>query len=77
MTQTKVIKEALDHALLNNDTVFIVPHNSPEPDFDALGAALGIGLICKKIKKKCYIIVDVDLSKFDGGLLVPFYRYTR
>ena len=64
MTQTKVIKEALDHALLNNDTVFIVPHNSPEPDFDALGAALGIGLICKKNKKKCYIIVDVDLSKF-------------
>ena len=51
MTQTKVIKDALDDALLNNDTVFIVPHNSPEPDFDALGAALGIGLICKKNKR--------------------------
>lgn len=64
MTQTKTIKEALDNVLLNNDTVFIVPHNSPEPDFDALGAALGIGLICRKNKKKCYIIVDVDLNKF-------------
>lgn len=64
MTQTKMIKETLDNVLLNNDTVFIVPHNSPEPDFDALGAALGIGLICRKNKKKCYIIVDVDLNKF-------------
>ena len=64
MTQTKMIKDALDVALLNNDTVFIVPHHSPEPDFDALGAALGIGLICRKNKKKCYIIVDVDLNKF-------------
>lgn len=64
MTQTKVIKDAFDDALLNNDTVFIVPHNSPEPDFDALGAALGIGLICRRNKKKSYIIIDVDLSKF-------------
>ena len=64
MTQTKTIKETLDNVLLNNDTVFIVPHNSPEPDFDALGAALGIGLICRKNKKKCYIIIDVDLNKF-------------
>ena len=47
----QMIKDALDVALLNNDTVFIVPHHSPEPDFDALGAALGIGLICKKNKR--------------------------
>lgn len=64
MTQTKMIKDALDNALLNNDTVFIVPHNSPVPDFDALGASLGIALICKKNKKKSYIVIDIDLNKF-------------
>lgn len=64
MTQTKKIKDALDNALLNNDTVFIVPHNSPVPDFDALGASLGIALICKKNKKKSYIVIDIDLNKF-------------
>ena len=64
MTQTKQIKSTLDKVFLNNDTVFIVPHNSPVPDFDALGAALGIALICKKNKKKNYIIIDIDLNKF-------------
>lgn len=38
MTQTKKIKEALNKVFLNNDTVFIVPHYHPNPDFDALGA---------------------------------------
>ena len=64
MTQTKKIKDTLNKVLLNNDTVFIVPHFHPNPDFDALGAVLGISLICKKYKKKAYIIIDTDINKF-------------
>lgn len=64
MTQTKEIKDTLNKVLLNNDTVFIVPHFYPNPDFDALGAVLGISLICKKNKKKAYIIIDTDINKF-------------
>lgn len=64
MTQTKKIKEALNKVFLNNDTVFIVPHYHPNPDFDALGAVFGISLICKKNKKKAYIIIDTDINKF-------------
>ena len=64
MTQTKKIKDTLNKVLLNNDTVFIVPHFYPNPDFDALGAVLGISLICKKYKKKAYIIIDTDINKF-------------
>ena len=64
MTQTKKIKDTLNQVLLNNDTLFIVPHFYPNPDFDALGAVLGMSLICKKYKKKAYIIIDTDISKF-------------
>jgi c-di-AMP phosphodiesterase-like protein len=44
--------------------VFIVPHFYPNPDFDALGAVIGISLICKKLKKKAYIIIDNDINNF-------------
>lgn len=56
MEDSKNIKVVLDSLLENNDTVFIVPHN--RPDFDALGAAIGVSLICKKNKKKNYIVID-------------------
>lgn len=50
--------------LLNsNDTVFIVGHNYP--DFDSLGAAVGISLICEEYKKKPHIIVNEDYQAMD------------
>lgn len=60
MLDTRVIKSALDRLLDENDTVFIVPHN--RPDFDAIGACIGVSLICKKNKKKNYIVID-DLQE--------------
>ena len=47
------IKASLDRLLDENDNVFVVPHI--RPDFDAVGSALGIALICKKNNKNCFI----------------------
>ncbi len=63
MQDTMVIKQCLDELLNENDTVFIVPHN--RPDMDAIGAAVGMALICKKNKKKCYIVINEDLDKIE------------
>ena len=65
MQDTMVIKQSLDKLFSENDTVFIVPHN--RPDMDALGSAIGMSLICKKNKKKSYIIIDDDLDKIEAA----------
>jgi c-di-AMP phosphodiesterase-like protein len=64
MQDTMVIKQSLDKLLNENDTVFIVPHN--RPDMDALGAAMGMALICKKNKKKYYIVINDELDKIEA-----------
>ena len=46
MDNSTYIKASLDRLLEENDNVFVVPHI--RPDFDAVGSALGIALICKK-----------------------------
>lgn len=63
MKDSRSIKAALDEVLSNNDTVFILPH--VRPDFDALGSSIGMSLIAKKNKKKCYIIIDDDVETLD------------
>lgn len=63
MKDSRSIKAVLDEKFSKNDTVFIVPHS--RPDFDALGASIGMSLISKKNKKKCYIIIDDDIEKLD------------
>ena len=61
MANSKEIKCNLDELLKRNDAVFIVAHN--RPDCDALGAALGMALICQKKKVKCYIVIDDNIEK--------------
>ena len=63
MQDSKCIKGVLDRLLEVNDSVFIVPHI--RPDFDALGASIGMALICKKKNKKCYIVIDDDYEKLE------------
>ncbi len=65
MQDTLVIKQCLDKLLSENDTVFIVPHN--RPDMDAIGSAVGMALICKKNKKKCYIVINDELDKIEAA----------
>ena len=55
------LKPTLDKLMSEVDSVFIVPHN--RPDFDALGAAVGMSLIAgKKYKKKNYIIINDEIK---------------
>lgn len=64
MQKSKCIKGVLDRLLEVDDSVFIVPHI--RPDFDALGASIGMALICKKNNKKCYIVIDDDYEKLEA-----------
>lgn len=63
MQSSKRIKGDFDRLLEVNDSIFVVPHT--RPDFDALGASIGIALICKKNNKKCYIVIDDDYEKLE------------
>lgn len=64
MQNSREIKECLDKLLEKNDTVFIVPHN--RPDMDALGASIGMSLICDKKGIKNYIVIDDDVEKLES-----------
>ena len=65
MQDSRIVKDCLDRLLNENDTVFIVPHN--RPDMDAIGASIGMSLICKKNKKKSYIVVDDNIEKIESA----------
>ena len=65
MQDSRTIKEDLDKLLSQSDTVFIVPHN--RPDMDALGSAIGMALICKKYRKKYYIVIDDVIEKLESA----------
>ena len=56
------LKPTLEKLMSENDVVFIVPHN--RPDFDALGASVGMSLIAsKKYKKRNYIVINDEYEK--------------
>ena len=65
MQDSRTIKECLDKLLCESDRVFIVPHN--RPDMDALGSAIGMALICKKNKKRCFIVIDDNIEKLESA----------
>lgn len=65
MQDSRNIKECLDKLLNENDRVFIVPHN--RPDMDAIGSAVGMSLICKKNKKRSFIVIDDDIEKLESA----------
>ncbi len=57
------LKDTLTRLLNSNDTVFIISHDSP--DFDALGASIGMAFICEKMKKRPYIVVNEEFRDMD------------
>lgn len=63
MQESKNIKSTLDNIIANNDSIFVATHL--RPDFDAIGASMGISLIAKKNKKKAYIIINDNFEKLD------------
>ena len=52
-------RNALNKAINNSKTVFIMAHK--DLDLDALGSSIGMYLLLKGKRKECYIIVD-DLT---------------
>lgn len=64
MQSSRDIKECLDKLLENSDRVFIVPHN--RPDMDALGAAIGMSLICDKKGIENYIVINDQIEKLES-----------
>ncbi len=64
MQNSRDIQECLDRLLDKNEKVFIVPHNNP--DMDALGASMGMSLICNKKGKENYIVINDELDKIEA-----------
>ena len=66
MKDIKGLKESLIYGINTSDKVIIIPHVNP--DFDAIGSALGLAVIAKKYKKDVYIIVDEPSYKLYKGV---------
>lgn len=62
----KELSERLEENIDGASKVFIVGHNNP--DYDAIGSALGIATIVKFLGKDAYIIINDGLSKLDLGV---------
>lgn len=66
MEEIKDLRVNLESKILQSDKVVIVPHMGI--DFDAIGSAIGISLIAKKLKKAFVILVDDPVYKIDYGV---------
>lgn len=59
----KKLKIMLETDISKASKVFIVGHN--EPDFDSIGSAIGLQVLCKHFNKEAYIVIndaDIDLE---------------
>ena len=63
----RLLKEVLIKNIKNASRVFIVGHNAP--DYDAIGAALGMATITKELGKDAYIIVNDSPQDLDPGVV--------
>ena len=61
MNNTYELKSKLEELTNNSKRIFIIGHN--DPDFDAIGSAIGLQRLYSYLGKEAYIIVDdIDLS---------------
>ena len=68
MQDIKNLRVNLEAKILESKNIVIVPHK--EVDFDALGSAIGISLIVKKLKKVPIILIDDPFYKIDRGVQI-------
>lgn len=66
MEKIKNLKVNMEQKMLLAENIVIVPHNGI--DFDAIGSAIGLSVIAKKLKKPSYIIVNDQPYKVDQGV---------
>ncbi len=62
----KALKEVLEELINNSSNVFLIGHNGP--DFDSIGACIGLYTLAEFYGKKAYIIVDDEESKIEPGV---------
>ena len=68
MDTIKDLKVNLEQKILQSNKVVIVPHNGV--DFDAIGSAIGLTEIVKKLKKVPHIVVNDLEYKLDKGVQI-------
>lgn len=66
MEKIKNLKVNMEQKILLADNVVIVPHNVV--DFDAIGSAIGLSMIAKKLKRPSCIVVNDPPYKIDQGV---------
>ncbi len=62
----KNLKIKLEEMIKKASSIFIIGHN--EPDFDSLGSAIGLQVLCQILQKPGYIILDDEDIKLDPGI---------
>ena len=68
MLDIKELKGKLEQKVLAATNVIIIPHNGI--DFDAIGSAIGIAVIVKKLKRNVCIVVNDPIYKIDHGVQI-------
>lgn len=66
MEGIKDLRVNLEAKILQSEKVIIVPHL--KADFDAIGSAIGISLIAKKLKKASIILLDDTIYNQNSGV---------
>ena len=62
----KELKDALEEKINTCSKVFITPHIGP--DCDAIGSAIALNIICNKLGKEAFIIIDDKREKMDNSV---------
>ena len=66
MEAIKNLRVNMEQKILQSNNVIIVPHTGI--DFDAIGSAIGLSLIAKRMKKEASIVVDDPFHQIDPGV---------
>lgn len=64
--EVRLLKEMIEKEIKKCSNVFVIGHNSP--DFDSIGACIGLYYLAKYYNKEAYIIVDDDELKIESGV---------
>ena len=62
----KNFKNMLESEIKKSSNVFIIGHNGP--DFDSIGACIGLATLVEHFRKKAYIIVNDKIIKMEPGV---------
>ena len=64
----KNLKLNLEQKVIGSKRVVIVPHN--RIDFDAIGSALGLAVIVKKMNARTIIVVNDNIKDMQRGIQI-------